>query len=880
MTEDGPASPRYWAFISYSQRDKVWADWLFRALETYSIPKALVGREVDGVAVPGRLFPLFRDREELSGASDLRQELTEALEQSRSLIVICSPQAAGSRWVNQEIETYQALGRADRIFALIVGGEPGSSDSECFPRALRAVEPVGADVRPEKDGKRNALLKLVAGILGVGLDALKQRDQERRMRRMMAAGGVLGCLVVLFAGLALYANVQRLRSEERRRLNRARQLSTQSEAVFSRGGEELEQSALLAIESLRSAWTPEAHVLLVQQNALLPGPPLRHWKAHERFGIRSMTVSRARGWLVTSSDDEDALWSLADGSLIQRIPTTKASAVLRPVVSPDGRWLASECGARVCVRRTGSWGDIVFHTPDGSDLLGMGFSGDSRLLGVVTFGSSQVDLYETASWTKIGTVDHGERIEALAFSPEGGLLATVGPLRLTLWDAATGRHFDDAEANGASTLVFAPDGRRLAGGELVGERDMSTLEMQWTGLQIDLWDVEADAQGFQIGSRRRMHVETRGSALGTSREVAFSPSGKYLAGPGSVLDTESGQEIGRGLTQGATAVIFGANDRELLMGDDKGQVEIRAVDAREAVRLPVPAQVAVDFSPAGTWLALGAEDGTVRILDAESRREAARFPLGEPVSAVAFSPDGSRLAVLGQHLAVLLDTMGWAPRSRIEHAGRISESGFTADGRFLVTRTGSVLGISPVQDGGTPYPLPHQGSVLRTVEINLDGTRLRTATEEEYNRRDGLVKPAFSYIWENSTGKRLAVVEGAPGKGDPKWRPASLVAKPHVDPDQGPWPSAKTLGGLDLFSQQLAEAGQAHGGEPLDHAVSPDRRWLATVGADGTVRLWPLAAPDLIALTCARLTRNLTEEKWRELQVDDGPRRPTCPGLP
>jgi WD40 repeat protein len=860
---EGASSPyRYWAFISYSQRDKVWADWLFRALETYSLPKPLVGKESGGGAVPGRLFPIFRDREELPGAANLGEKLSAALEQSRSLIVICSPNAAGSRWVNQEIETYKALGRSDRIFALLVGGEPGSSENECFPQALRSAEPIAADVRPEKDGKRNALLKLVAGILGLGLDALKQRDQERRMRRMMLAGGVLACLALLFAGLAFYANVQRLSAEERRRLTLAQKLSTQAEAAFSRGGEELELSALLAIESLRSAWTPEAHELLVRQSALLPGPPLRRWKAHERFGIRFLAVNRARGWLVTSSDDEEALWSLADGSLIRRLPAEKSGSVARLSVSSDGCWLASQCDTGLCVRQTGSWREVLRLPGADTSRLDPGFSGDGRWLGVVRFGSSQIDLYEATAWTKSRLIDHGEPIGTFAFSPVGSLLATVGSSRLTLWDAATGRRLADAEANGVNALAFAPDGRRLAG----------------VGPQIEVWDIQAGAQGFQIGSRQTLRVG-RGRYYGG---LAFSPSGKYLASTAFVLDMESGEEIARWRPGGVTDVVFGAKDRELVMADDMGRVEIRAIDAREAVRLPVPAQNAVDFSPSGEWLALGAEDGTVRILNAKSRRELARYKLAEPVSAISFSPDGSRLAVIGQRTAVLLDTVAWTPRSRIEHAEAISASGFTGDGRFLVTSTGSAVGLSPVQDGGAPRLLKHEGRVVPAVGLSLDGARLRTATEAEFNRRVGLVRPAFSYIWEIGTGKRLTAVEGEPPENDPQWRSTSLTPKPHMDPDQGPWPreQTKTLKGLDLFQQQMAEAGQAHGGEPLDHSVSPDHRWLATTGADGSVRLWPLAAADLIASTCARLTRNLTAEEWRELQVDDGPRRPTCPGLP
>ena len=140
---------------------------------------------------------MFRDREELPTATDLGNILTQALRDSAFQLVICSPAAARSRWVNEEVLTFKRLGRSDRILCLIVDGEPYSGgDDEAFPAAVRfnldadgqfssePAEPIAADVRPGKDGKPNALLKIVAGMLGVGLDVLKQREHARRQRRL------------------------------------------------------------------------------------------------------------------------------------------------------------------------------------------------------------------------------------------------------------------------------------------------------------------------------------------------------------------------------------------------------------------------------------------------------------------------------------------------------------------------------------------------------------------------------------------------------------------------------------------------------------------------------------------------------------------------
>src|SRR5579863_454983 len=66
---------RYRAFISYSHQDRAWADWLHRALETYRVPRRLVGRSTAAGIVPRRLAPVFRDREELASAIDLGERV-------------------------------------------------------------------------------------------------------------------------------------------------------------------------------------------------------------------------------------------------------------------------------------------------------------------------------------------------------------------------------------------------------------------------------------------------------------------------------------------------------------------------------------------------------------------------------------------------------------------------------------------------------------------------------------------------------------------------------------------------------------------------------------------------------------------------------------
>jgi hypothetical protein len=214
------SSFRYWAFISYSHADEEFGRRLHEKLERYRVPQKLVGRPHSLGTVPRQLIPIFRDRDELPGASDLGAKIRTALASSRFLIVVCSPRSAASQYVDEEIRTFKMLGASDRVLAIIVDGEPHASNrpgreaEECFPRSLccafdadgRATssrcEPIAADARPGKDGLQRALLKIVAGMLEIGFDDLMQRElsRQRSYRRKVTTAIALALTLLTMAG--------------------------------------------------------------------------------------------------------------------------------------------------------------------------------------------------------------------------------------------------------------------------------------------------------------------------------------------------------------------------------------------------------------------------------------------------------------------------------------------------------------------------------------------------------------------------------------------------------------------------------------------------------------------------------------------------------
>lgn len=213
---------RFKAFISYSHEDRKWSRWLLKSIESYKIPNRLIGRETSRGTVPPRLVPLFRDRNDLPVAESLSAEVKKVLAESEFLIVICSPAAADSKWVNQEIIEFKRSRDESNVLSIIVDGEPFASDQgteniECFPEALRfrlnqdgqlgsdRLEPIAADIRKGGDGSRLALLKIVAGMTGLRLDEIIQRDSQRKYRRVMAVTVMALLVAVVMGALALAA---------------------------------------------------------------------------------------------------------------------------------------------------------------------------------------------------------------------------------------------------------------------------------------------------------------------------------------------------------------------------------------------------------------------------------------------------------------------------------------------------------------------------------------------------------------------------------------------------------------------------------------------------------------------------------------------------
>ncbi len=214
---DPPPSRRYTAFLSYSHKDEGFVIKFHRQLERWKIPRSMVGRKTNRGEVPPNLRPVFRDRDDFAGEADLKDATHAALDASSYLLVFCSPNAAKSPHVNEEVRLFKAMGRSENVIPIIIGGEPGGGDDECFPHAVKyqvdengtvlpeSAEPLAPDAREIGDGSKRALAKVVAGMLGVPFDEIIRRAERARRNRLALLFGAAAGAFVFATGFASYA---------------------------------------------------------------------------------------------------------------------------------------------------------------------------------------------------------------------------------------------------------------------------------------------------------------------------------------------------------------------------------------------------------------------------------------------------------------------------------------------------------------------------------------------------------------------------------------------------------------------------------------------------------------------------------------------------
>jgi len=321
----GEARYGYAAFISYNSADRDIARRLQRALESYSIPKPLRGQTTAIGAIGERIGKVCRDRTDFKSGESLNAALIEALDQSSSLVVLCSPDSAQSKWVNAEIEHFQKTERAHRIFPLVVRTDESRIIVNSYPPALRRAdgdEAIAADLQPAGDGWQDGVLKILASILDVEYDALRQRALAAARRRARLAYGVaagMAALAVAAIASSVIAIRQRNQSLENfedairiaarsaeRTNNLANETEVPRETIYEfLTGTEADLESLSAMEALRRH--PRAQIVGAEFQLLLSDLFADVGRREDQL-ISSFAAEAALKEIKTAADNPGKRW--------------------------------------------------------------------------------------------------------------------------------------------------------------------------------------------------------------------------------------------------------------------------------------------------------------------------------------------------------------------------------------------------------------------------------------------------------------------------------------------------------------------------------------------------------------------------------------------
>lgn len=199
---------KYFAFISYSSKDYKWGKRVQHKLEHYRMPATLCS-EYGWKRKP--INPVFFAPTDIL-PGPLTEELKARLNDSKHLIVICSPNSAQSDWVGQEIEYfYKGLERKD-IHFFIVDGTPHTGDktTECFNSVVETLgmpEILGANIHERISrwswiNKERAYVQLITKLLCVEFDSIWKRHRRMLIEKLLA--WCIGIFVIFSAIIGVW----------------------------------------------------------------------------------------------------------------------------------------------------------------------------------------------------------------------------------------------------------------------------------------------------------------------------------------------------------------------------------------------------------------------------------------------------------------------------------------------------------------------------------------------------------------------------------------------------------------------------------------------------------------------------------------------------
>lgn len=683
-----------------------------------------------------------------------------------------------------------------------------------------------------------------------------ERSRRSSLARRYTAGLALalGVLATFGVGWIYSSSAKKVRDTAQTAL--ARQLGYEAEAKERDHPEQIELSALLALESDKLAPTMDDNDFLRHVEAISERPQL---KLELPGVVHAVSYSRDGRMLTAAAGETADLIETATGKVL--LPLKSGGTLTAILFSPDGSRVATASYDQTARMFDVSSGKELWHSAQNGVVLAIAFSPDGRYLSTGGFDKT-VRMLDAADGHPIWQQSLGDGVSAVAFSGDGHFLATGSQDKTArMFDVATGKQlWSKIRKSAVSSTSFSPDNRYLAIGCFDGG--------------LALLDAATGDEKWRVFEGDKVNA------------LAFSPDGKHLAVGSAdktvrVFETEEGREdFDFKEDGGVDAIAFSPDGRSLATGSEEKTARVFDVATwTELWRLAHSDTVGtVAFSPDGGFLATGSDDKNARLF--EMTKNDAAFDIGKDQATTAvFSPDERFVAILGQTKVGQLfehDTqvfqipsgknilalrapspdkqvlaVAFGPRGKQMALGvkdgtasvietttgkqivtfkgnesKVVAVAFSPDGRFVAT--GSFDQTARVFDATTGAQISHlkHGNVVDAVAFSPDGTLVATGCYDKTAR-----------VFEAATGKQLS-----------QFQHDSLVDSVAFSPD-GRFVTTGTGGRSDKVHVFEATTGRELWNTTQDAGIgavffSPDNRYVISVNDDKTARIFEQATGD------------------------------------
>ena len=586
----------------------------------------------------------------------------------------------------------------------------------------------------------------------------RRRGRRERRRLWTIVGAVLVALAVV-TGLAVFALIQRSDSRAEARKARAHELDARALADLS----------LKPAASLRSA---------LQAAQLAPDASAESTLRATLLALREEHVFRPGGDVVTAAFSPTGTELVAAGSHgaalyspRARLMRLVAEATTAASWSADGRYVAvgsADGSARIFT----STGKPVRTVKTTAPIAALAFTGHVLLVGS---GGHVRIVYGTHGTVR--TLSFPGAVAAAALAPDSKTVAVAarqhGRVTTILIDVATRRVRSTLDERGVDALAFSPDGRLLA----TGSTDTTTrLWRVSSGRLVHVLPQKGHVAAVRFSPRGRLLFSASADgtaavwdvrkgirdlllvgATGGATSTALSPDGTKIAvafadGNARLYDAGDGRQLAllAGHTDAVAGVGFDDSGRTIVTAGADGTVRLWSTAGGDEL-VPVDRRAgAVTASFVGDSEIRTVADGVARVVTVGGRvvRTGPATAAREP--GVVRSPDGTIEATIHGREVDLRDSRTGSLLHRLAgHRSLVTDAEFSSDGRLIVTASDDHLArIWDARTGVLLHVLRGHFFAVRTAAFSRDGRWVVTASQ------------FTAGLWDASSGRLLLYLRG------------------------------------------------------------------------------------------------------------------------